>query len=95
MKNYANEEISYRGCPGCAYAKHEFEKTGERQLGGLYGFAGNTYKIVKDSESSSGFSLLGSNYYEIGYDCPLTGVGRDIGPSITRYTSVGLLELTK
>ncbi len=76
-------------------AKHEFEKTGERQLGGLYGFAGNTYKIVKDSESSSGFSLLGSNYYEIGYDCPLTGVGRDIGPSITRYTSVGLLELTK
>ena len=25
MKNYANEEISYRGCPGCAYAKHEFE----------------------------------------------------------------------
>ena len=25
MKNYANEEISYRGCPGCAYTKHEFE----------------------------------------------------------------------
>ena len=25
MKNYANEEISYNGCPGCAYAKHEFE----------------------------------------------------------------------
>ena len=25
MKNYANEEISYNGCPGCAYSKHEFE----------------------------------------------------------------------
>ena len=25
MKNYANEEILFSGCPGCAYAKHEFE----------------------------------------------------------------------
>ena len=25
MKNYKNEEIKYSGCPGCAYAKHEFE----------------------------------------------------------------------
>ena len=24
MKNYANEEINYSGCPGCAYANHEF-----------------------------------------------------------------------
>lgn len=24
MKNYANEDISFTGCPGCAYAKHEF-----------------------------------------------------------------------
>ncbi len=25
MKSYANEEITFNGCPGCAYAKHEFE----------------------------------------------------------------------
>ena len=25
MKNYSNKEINYNGCPGCAYAKHEFE----------------------------------------------------------------------
>lgn len=25
MKNYANEEVIYNGCPGCAFAKHEFE----------------------------------------------------------------------
>ena len=24
MINYANVEIAYKGCPGCAYAKHEF-----------------------------------------------------------------------
>ena len=24
MKNYANEEVGFTGCPGCAYAKHEF-----------------------------------------------------------------------
>ena len=25
MLNYANEEIKFSGCPGCAYARHEFE----------------------------------------------------------------------
>ena len=25
MKSYANEEITFNGCLGCAYAKHEFE----------------------------------------------------------------------
>lgn len=24
MINYANEEVKYNGCPGCAFAKHEF-----------------------------------------------------------------------
>ena len=24
MKNYKNEEIVFNGCPGCAYANHEF-----------------------------------------------------------------------
>ena len=76
-------------------AKHEFEKTGKRQLGGLYGFAGNTYKIVKDSESSSGFSLLGGSYYDSGYVYPLDVFGPDDDPINTKCHSVGLLELTK
>lgn len=25
MINYANKEVKYEGCPGCAFAKHEFE----------------------------------------------------------------------
>ena len=24
MINYANEHVEYKGCPGCAYGKHEF-----------------------------------------------------------------------
>ena len=76
--------------------KHKFEKTGERQLGGLYGFAGNTCKIVKDSESSSGFSILGFICSDIGYICPLADV---VSYSYDMFDSrdygVGLLELTK
>ena len=76
-------------------AKHEFEKTGERQLGGLYGFSGNTYKIVKDSESRSGFSLLGGHCCGNGSRYPLADVSRCNSPDVTRYYGVGLLELTK
>ena len=76
-------------------AKHEFENTGERQLGGLYGFAGNTYKIVKDSESSSGFSLLGGSYHNDGNFYPLADVGHGDVPYVTEDYGVGLLELTK
>ena len=76
--------------------KYEVEKTGERQLGGLYGFAGNTCKIVKDSESSSGFSILGFICSDIGYICPLADV---VSYSYDMFDSrdygVGLLELTK
>lgn len=25
MINYCNEKVEFKGCPGCAYAKHEFE----------------------------------------------------------------------
>ena len=24
MLNYANEEVIFKGCPGCAYSRHEF-----------------------------------------------------------------------
>ena len=75
--------------------KHKFEKTGERQLGGLYGFAGNTYKIVRDLESTSGFSLLGGYCYSYGDGYPLADVERDYDPYGTLSFGVGLLELTK
>lgn len=76
-------------------AKHDFEKTGEREFGGLYGFVGNTYKIVKDSESSSGFSLVGGDYVNYGYRYPLADVKHDSYPYNGNYYGVGLLELTK
>lgn len=75
--------------------KHDFEKTGEREFGGLCGFVGNTYKEVKDSDSSSGFSLLGGEYYGYGDECPVANVYHDSNPDIPKYLSVGLLELTK
>ena len=40
-------------------AKGGDETTGERGFGGLYGFVGNTRKIVKDSESKTGYSACG------------------------------------
>lgn len=76
-------------------ARHNFEKTGEREFGGLYGFVGNTYKIVKDSESSSGFSLVGGAYNIRGNVSPLADVKHDSYPNSTTYFGVGLLELTK
>lgn len=76
-------------------AKHDFEKTGERQFGGLKGFAGNTYKIVKDSESSSGFSFLGDYYYFAGNKSPLGYVGHDFFPGRINVSGVGLVELDK
>lgn len=76
-------------------AKHCFEKTGEREFGGLFGFVGNTYKIVKDSESSSGFSLVDGSYIHHGYEYPLADVSHSDFPDHTYNHGVGLLELTK
>lgn len=76
-------------------AKHDYEKTGERQFGGLDGFVGNTYKIVKDPDSGSGFSVLGGRYGNYGFNCPVADVFRDHDPYDRGIDSVGLLELTK
>ena len=75
--------------------KHEIEKTGECQIGGLYGFAGNTYKIVKYSESSSSFSFLGGDYCSYGSRYPLADVLLVNTPYYIGVLGVGLLELTK
>ena len=76
-------------------AKHSREKTGEREFGGLYGFVGNTYKIVKDSESDSGVSIVGGYYHTFGDSYPLADVLHVEDPHDTRFTGVGLLELIK
>lgn len=76
-------------------SKHKIEKTGERQFAGLFGFVGNTYKIVNDSESDSGYSILGGFYYMYGYEDPLGDVSRNVDPDSSRHVCVGMLELTE
>lgn len=76
-------------------AKHDYEKTGERQFGGLDGFVGNTYKIVKDPDSGSGFSVLGGWCSVDGNIFPVADVFLDSFPNSRTDVSVGLLELTK
>lgn len=75
--------------------KRGFEKTGERQFGGLKGFVGNTCKIVKDSESISGFSILGGHCGVYGYNYPLGYIVHDDEPDVIDCKSVGLMELDK
>lgn len=75
-------------------AKHDFELTGEREFGGLYGFVGNTYKLVIDQNSKSRFSKLGSEYYNFGDEYCLTHL-EYVKATEKRTGSVGLLELKK
>lgn len=75
--------------------KYECEKTGERSFGGLFGFVGNTHKIVKDPDSPSGFSSIGGSYNNESTNHPLSEVYRWIYPSDCVNNNVGLLELTK
>ena len=73
----------------------KLEKTGERQFGGLYGFAGNTRKIVSEFDIDH-FSIVGGVYNRRGKDYPLAYVSHDIRPYHTIDNNcVGLLELTK
>lgn len=76
-------------------ATHDYEKTGERQCGGLDGFVGNTYKIVKDPNSGSGFSVLGGRYGSNGNGSTASYVSHNNDPNYSFNDSVGLLELTK
>ena len=76
-------------------AKHEFERTGERKFGGLCGFVGNTGKIVEDSNSPSGYSIIGGSYEFYGELCPLAGVEHIFYPEDWKDNCVGLLELKR
>lgn len=76
-------------------AKHALEKTGEREFGGLCGFAGNTYKEVKNSKSRPCFSVIGGCYFNNGYRSPLAGVYHKDDPLDAYNNSVAFLELKK
>ena len=75
--------------------KHHFEKTGERKFGGLYGFAGNTYKIIEDLNSESCFSIAGCDFYCNGKVFPLAHIYSIKYPYSKYGSSIGLLELKK
>ena len=76
-------------------AKNTMEKTGEREFGGLYGFVGNTYKIVEDSESYLGSSFVGGYFNSHGNGYPLAHVEDNLVPHNTVNIGIGLLELIK
>lgn len=72
-----------------------FETTGERMFGGLYGFVGNTCKIIGSSKERSFFWLAGGLYNQLGYNYPVSIANRISGPNYKFKNAVGLLELKK
>ena len=86
-------------------SKDGLEKTGERNFGGLYGFVGNTKKMVKLSnaerkkwfpEYDASYLVLGGNYMDYGKNDPVAYSG--IYLSLDDYIEencIGLLELKK
>lgn len=79
------------------YATNSFEKTGEREFGGLFGFVGNTSKTVRDSEKRVGFSSIGG-YCQYPYNSPTMSsfnLKYLWSAKDKSFSDVGLLELTK
>ena len=75
--------------------KRDFERTGERKFGGLYGFVGNARKIVEDLNSESGYLLLDGEYCLDSNSFSLTTVEHIFFPDWKVKNGVGLLELKK
>lgn len=73
-------------------SKNDFELTGDRMFGGLYGFVGNTYKII--GELYEGF-CVGGCYFSNGTisASDLCKIEDTLGNYI--YFCVGLMELKK
>lgn len=76
-------------------AKGGLERTGERKFGGLYGFVGNTFKIVEDSDSYTGYSIIEGSYWQKGNNSPVSEVFQYGSPDYKSDDTVGLLELKK
>lgn len=77
-------------------SRHAREITGKRRFGGLYGFVGNTNKIVKDPDSASGYSRVGGGYIDEGKYWPAAKVKHvNIYNNHCVAFGVGLMELKK
>lgn len=52
-------------------ASLQVEVAGTRKFGGLYGFVGNTFKLVANPDVECGYSLQGGSFFEYGYENPV------------------------
>lgn len=76
-------------------AKNEFEKTGEREFGGLCGFVGNTCVFVKDHKSRTKHGIAGGAFCNIGKLCPMVNVNSVNDMKHKFNNCVGIPELKK
>lgn len=76
-------------------AKHKFELTGERMFGGLYGFVGNTCKVIKDPDAPKGFSMLGGSSSNPGKGFPIANILNVTFLNSGHNSCVGIIELKK
>ena len=74
-------------------AKDNYERTGERKFGGLYGFAGNTRKIVISEGLSAGYLSIGGMYSIPGNVYSLSTVDTIDSYYVVGRTSLALIEL--
>ena len=74
-------------------AKNNYERTGERKFGGLYGFAGNTRKIVISEGLSAGYLSIGGMYSIPGNVYSLSTVDTIDSYYVVGRTSLALIEL--
>lgn len=89
-------EIGYYRNSKNAKSRMRYEKTGERQFGGINGLVGNTFKIVKDPKSKSGFSFLGGIHLLNGDEYPAANLARCDGYELNYSTNgVSIIELKK
>ncbi len=71
-------------------------ETGRRKFGGLYGFVGNTYKIIEDTDSSSKYKFLragGCCNNDGGYACASRVYEIKKADMSSFWNGVGLIEL--
>ena len=73
-------------------SKENYELTGERQFGGLYGFVGNTVKIVK---KSSTFYAVGEDAFGRGSAFPICSKHKKHHLNARFPAELGLMELIR
>lgn len=74
--------------------KHQFEKTGSREICGFFDLA-NTYKILAEDKTAGGFWLAGGDYNSIGSGNPLADLELNHYYEDTHWSGVAWLVLKK